>query len=60
MVSSFVRSVRPLVGLCLVIALALAGAVTAAAVEILTPKRLNDNLTIPLVSGGVMTLFMGV
>ena len=33
-----------------------AGALTAAAVEILTPKRLNDNLTIPLVSGTVMTL----
>ena len=33
-----------------------AGAVTAAAVEVLTPKRLNDNLTIPLVSGMIMTL----
>ena len=37
----------------------LAGAVTAAVVEILTPKRLNDNLTIPLVSGAVMTLLLG-
>lgn len=33
-----------------------AGALTAAAVEVLTPKRLNDNLTIPLLSGMVMTL----
>lgn len=33
-----------------------AGAVTAAAVEALTPKRLNDNLTIPIISGMVMTL----
>jgi len=33
-----------------------AGAVTAAAVEALTPKGLNDNLTIPLAAGGVMTL----
>ena len=38
----------------------LTGAVTAAVVEVLTPKRLNDNLTIPLISGTVMTfLFRG-
>jgi dolichol kinase len=33
-----------------------AGAATAAVVELLTPRRLNDNLTIPLISGAVMTL----
>lgn len=33
-----------------------AGAVTAAAIEVLTPKRLNDNLTIPLIAAGVMSL----
>ena len=33
---------------------------TAAVVEVLTPKWLNDNLTIPLISGTVMTfLFRG-
>jgi dolichol kinase len=37
-----------------------AGAVTAAIVEILTPRRLNDNLTIPLISGAVMTLLGGL
>ena len=38
----------------------LAGAATAAVVEVLTPKWLNDNLTIPLISGTVMTfLFRG-
>ena len=36
-----------------------AGAVTAAVVEVLTPKRLNDNLTIPLISGAVMTFLQG-
>jgi dolichol kinase len=36
-----------------------AGAVTAAIVELLTPRRLNDNLTIPLISGAVMTLLSG-
>jgi dolichol kinase len=36
-----------------------AGAVTAAVVEVLTPRRLNDNLTIPLISGAVMTLLRG-
>lgn len=34
----------------------LAGVCAAAAVEILTPPRLNDNLTIPLCSGAVMAL----
>ena len=39
----------------------LAGAVTAAAVEII-PTSINDNLTIPLIAGGVMRvlLLMGV
>lgn len=35
----------------------LAGAITAAAVELL-PVRINDNLTIPVISGGVMKLIM--
>ena len=37
-----------------------AGAVVAAAAEALTPKSLNDNLTIPLLSGLAMTFVGGV
>jgi len=36
-----------------------AGAVAAAAAEALTPKSLNDNLSIPLLSGLAMTLLEG-
>ena len=44
-----------LFGLSLMPGLVLAGALTAAAVELI-PWRMNDNLMIPLVSGGVMEL----
>lgn len=33
-----------------------AGALTAAVVEVMTPRRVNDNLAIPLTSGLIMTL----
>jgi glycerol-3-phosphate acyltransferase PlsY len=45
----------PLVGVPIMHGLALAGAIAAALVELL-PLPVNDNLVIPLVSGGVMTL----
>jgi glycerol-3-phosphate acyltransferase PlsY len=41
------------------IAMAAIGAVIAAIIELL-PTRINDNLTIPIVSGGVMTLIAPV
>jgi len=37
----------------------IAGAAVAAVVEIL-PVKLNDNLTVPVISGGVMWLLMGI
>jgi glycerol-3-phosphate acyltransferase PlsY len=45
----------PLVGIHLMSGLVLAGAIAAAGVE-LVPLPVNDNLVIPLVSGGVMEL----
>lgn len=59
-VAAFAAGLVPrLYGLGLSLPVLLAGAVTAAAVEVLTPKRLNDNLTIPLISGAIMTLLGG-
>jgi dolichol kinase len=49
----------PLVGVSLVHGIILAGAITAAGVELL-PVRVNDNLVIPLASGGVMELIVRV
>lgn len=45
----------PLVGITVVPAVILFGAIVAAGVELL-PLPINDNLVIPLVSGGLMTL----
>jgi acyl phosphate:glycerol-3-phosphate acyltransferase len=45
----------PLAGIHLLFGLVLAGAITAAAAE-LVPLPINDNLVIPLVSGGIMEL----
>ena len=45
----------PLTGVHLVSGIVLAGAITAAGVELI-PLPVNDNLVIPLVSGGVMEL----
>jgi dolichol kinase len=45
----------PLVGITVVPGVILLGAIAAAGVELL-PLPVNDNLVIPLVSGGVMTL----
>ncbi len=45
----------PLVGITVVPGVILTGAIVAAGVELL-PLPVNDNLVIPLVSGGVMTL----
>jgi dolichol kinase len=45
----------PFAGVPIMHGLAIAGAVVAAAVEVL-PLPVNDNLVIPLVSGGAMTL----
>lgn len=45
----------PLVGIAVVPGVILFGAIVAAGVELL-PLPVNDNLVIPLVSGGVMTL----
>ena len=56
-VAAFAAGLVPrLYGLSLSFFVLFAGAVTAAIVELLTPRRLNDNLTIPLISGAVMTL----
>jgi len=49
----------PLVGVHLVHGIILAGAIAAAGVE-LVPLPVNDNLVIPLVSGGVMELIARV
>jgi glycerol-3-phosphate acyltransferase PlsY len=45
----------PLAGIPVMSGMILAGAIIAAGVELL-PLPMNDNLTIPLVSGGMMTL----
>ena len=45
----------PLIGITVVPGVILVGAIAAAGVELL-PLPVNDNLVIPLVSGGVMTL----
>ncbi len=50
-----VGSLLPLAGISITRAIILIGAVVAAGVELL-PLPVNDNLSIPLVSGGVMTL----
>lgn len=49
----------PLVGITVVPGVILTGAIVAAGVELL-PLPVNDNLVIPLVSGGVMTLIARV
>lgn len=49
----------PLTGVHLMPGMMLAGAIAAAGVE-LVPLRVNDNLVIPLVSGGVMELIARV
>lgn len=51
----FAGLLLPLVGIPVLHGIILAGAIFAAAVELL-PIPVNDNLLIPLVSGGVMTL----
>ena len=43
----------PIIVLCL-------GATTAASVELFLPRFLNDNLAIPVVAGGVMTLLVKI
>lgn len=60
-VAGLVAGLAPhLFGRGLPLSVLLTGAATAAVVEVLTPKWLNDNLTIPLISGTVMTfLFRG-
>ena len=50
-----VGSLLPLAGIAIMGAVVLAGAIAAAGVELL-PLPVNDNLSIPLVSGGVMSL----
>ena len=45
-----------LAGFQLPFSLLLVGAVAAAGVELLLPSFLNDNLTIPVIAGGVMSL----
>ena len=58
-VALIVGFMLPLVGVHLMHGLVLAGAIAAAAVE-LVPLPVNDNLVIPLVSGGVMELLARV
>jgi len=45
-----------LTGFQLPFSLLLVGAVSAAGVELLLSSFLNDNLTIPVIAGGIMTL----
>ena len=47
----------PVVGISVVLGVILTGAIVAAGVELL-PLPVNDNLVIPLVSGGVMSLIV--
>jgi dolichol kinase len=60
-VAGFIAGAAPhLFGAGLAPSILVAGVVTAAAVEILTPRWLNDNLSIPLITAAVMTLLGGM